>query len=58
VNVIGNAVAAVAVAKWDGEFNAQLWAATSPSRPSGPVLNAVPGASLAAYTPTAPGKPF
>jgi aerobic C4-dicarboxylate transport protein len=58
VNVIGNAVAAVAVAKWDGEFNGQLWAATSPSRPSGPVLNAVPGASLAAYTPTVPGKPF
>jgi aerobic C4-dicarboxylate transport protein len=36
VNVIGNAVAAVVVAKWDGEFDAQLWAATRPSLPSRP----------------------
>lgn len=30
VNMIGNAVAAVVVAKWDGEFDAALWDATSP----------------------------
>jgi aerobic C4-dicarboxylate transport protein len=28
VNTIGNAVAAVVVAKWDGEFDAETWAAT------------------------------
>jgi aerobic C4-dicarboxylate transport protein len=28
-NMIGNAVAAVVVAKWDGEFDAELWKATS-----------------------------
>jgi len=28
VNMIGNAVAAVVVAKWDGEFDAKLWDAT------------------------------
>jgi aerobic C4-dicarboxylate transport protein len=29
VNTIGNAVAAVVVAKWDGEFDAEMWEATS-----------------------------
>jgi hypothetical protein len=27
--MIGNAVAAVVVAKWDGEFDAELWKATT-----------------------------
>jgi aerobic C4-dicarboxylate transport protein len=56
VNVIGNAVAAVAVAQWDGEFDAQRWKATSPSLPGAPALDAVPAEPLAGYTPSLSGK--
>src|SRR5208283_1348519 len=48
VNTIGNAVAAVVVAKWDGEFDAALWNATSPT--------AV--AAVAAETPGSAGAPI
>jgi aerobic C4-dicarboxylate transport protein len=56
VNVIGNAVAAVAVAQWDGEFDAQRWKATSPSLSGAPALDAVPTELLAAYTPNLSGN--
>jgi aerobic C4-dicarboxylate transport protein len=36
VNMIGNAVAAVVVAKWDGEFNAKLWDASGLNMPPSP----------------------
>jgi len=33
-NMIGNAVAAIVVAKWDGEFDPVMWKATSPDAPA------------------------
>jgi aerobic C4-dicarboxylate transport protein len=56
VNVIGNAVAAVAVARWDDEFDAQRWKATSPSLPSAPALDAIQDETLPDYAPSLPGK--
>jgi aerobic C4-dicarboxylate transport protein len=37
VNMIGNAVAAVVVAKWDGEFDAKLWDAGGLNLPPSPI---------------------
>jgi aerobic C4-dicarboxylate transport protein len=57
VNMIGNAVAAVVVAKWDGEFDAQLWAATSPNRPASAASVAVSSEAPADLAPALSRKP-
>jgi aerobic C4-dicarboxylate transport protein len=50
VNMIGNAVAAVVVAKWDGEFDAKLWDAGSPNRLARAVSDAVTAPAPASAT--------
>jgi aerobic C4-dicarboxylate transport protein len=52
VNMIGNAVAAVVVAKWDGEFDAKLWDASSPNRVAAAVSDAVATPASAGVTAT------
>lgn len=43
VNMIGNAVAAVVVAKWDGEFDPKMWNATSPDALAAPAAPSLAG---------------
>jgi aerobic C4-dicarboxylate transport protein len=52
VNMIGNAVAAVVVAKWDGEFDAKLWDASNPNLPAAAVSDAVTAPAPAGATAT------
>jgi hypothetical protein len=50
--MIGNVVAAVVVAKWDGEFDAALWNATSPSAAASAAGTNVPGGALVGLAPS------
>lgn len=51
-NMIGNAVAAVVVAKWDGEFDADAWNATSPAATASAISYVVPDGALVGLSPS------